>query len=73
MTAALAEELTEKIIGCAIEVHRTLGPGLLESVYRECMIKKDFLHRRDLLTIWPPVHICAPSSIPLDPAARSKA
>ena len=29
---------TEKIIGCAIEVHRTLGPGLLESLYRECMI-----------------------------------
>ena len=32
------EALTEKVIGCAIEVHRTLGPGLLESVYRECMI-----------------------------------
>ena len=32
------EELTEKIIGCAIEVHRILGPGLLESVYRECMM-----------------------------------
>ena len=32
------EDLTEKIIGCAIEVHRILGPGLLESVYRECMI-----------------------------------
>jgi GxxExxY protein len=32
------EGLTEKIIGCAIEVHRNLGPGLLESVYRECMI-----------------------------------
>jgi hypothetical protein len=30
--------LTETIIGCAIEVHRTIGPGLLESVYRECMI-----------------------------------
>jgi GxxExxY protein len=30
--------LTERIIGCAIEVHRILGPGLLESVYRECMI-----------------------------------
>ena len=29
--------MTEKIIGCAIEVHRTLGAGLLESVYRECM------------------------------------
>lgn len=40
MTATLAEveELTEKIIGCAIEVHRILGPGLLESVYRECLI-----------------------------------
>jgi GxxExxY protein len=32
------EALTEKVIGCAIEVHRTLGPGLLESVYRECRI-----------------------------------
>ena len=27
------EPLTEKVIGCAIEVHRTLGPGLLESAY----------------------------------------
>src|SRR6188474_2847660 len=32
------EETTKKIIACAIEVHRTLGPGLLESVYRECMV-----------------------------------
>jgi GxxExxY protein len=31
------EDLTGKIIGCAIEVHRILGPGLLESVYRECL------------------------------------
>lgn len=29
--------LTEKIIGLAIEVHRTLGPGLLESAYEECL------------------------------------
>ena len=29
--------LTEKIIGCAIEVHKYLGPGLLESVYEECL------------------------------------
>jgi GxxExxY protein len=27
------DPLTERIIGCAIEVHRTLGPGLLESAY----------------------------------------
>jgi GxxExxY protein len=30
-------KVTEKIIGCAIEVHRNLGPGLLESVYEEAM------------------------------------
>ncbi|NDV69432.1 GxxExxY protein [Dysgonomonas sp. 25] len=30
-------ELTGKIIGCAIEVHRLLGPGLLESAYEECL------------------------------------
>ena len=29
-------KLTEKIIGCAIEVHKALGPGLLESAYEEC-------------------------------------
>ncbi|MCX6230744.1 MAG: GxxExxY protein [Bacteroidetes bacterium] len=29
--------ITEKIIGCAIEVHRSLGPGLLESAYEECL------------------------------------
>jgi GxxExxY protein len=32
------KEVTEGIIGGAIEVHRTLGPGLLESVYEECLV-----------------------------------
>lgn len=32
------EELTYKIIACAIEVHRHLGPGLLESAYQKCLI-----------------------------------
>ena len=31
------EELTNKVIGAAIEVHRSLGPGLLESVYERCL------------------------------------
>lgn len=33
----LEKELTEQIIGAAIEVHRYLGPGLLESAYEECL------------------------------------
>ena len=31
-------QITEKIIGCAIEVHKNLGPGLLESAYVECLL-----------------------------------
>jgi len=31
------QDLTEVVIGAAIEVHRALGPGLLESAYEECM------------------------------------
>ena len=33
----IENELSRKIIGCAIEVHRHLGPGLLESAYQECL------------------------------------
>ena len=29
--------LTQRVIGCAVEVHRTLGPGLLEGVYEACL------------------------------------
>ncbi len=33
-------ELTYNVIGCAIEVHKQIGPGLLESVYEKCFFKE---------------------------------
>jgi GxxExxY protein len=38
ITKKYLDELTYKIIGCAIEVNKHLGPGLLESVYENCFI-----------------------------------
>ena len=34
------DPLTEEVIGCAIEVHRLLGPGLLESTYEQCLARE---------------------------------
>ena len=36
----MVNQITQKIIGAAIEVHRHLGPGLLESTYEECLAKE---------------------------------
>src|SRR5215471_8112301 len=42
-TRKYLNELTYKIIGCAIEFHKELGAGLLESVYQKCFIRELFL------------------------------
>ncbi len=38
MTKKILDRLTYEVIGCAIEVHRTIGPGLLERIYHDCLI-----------------------------------
>jgi GxxExxY protein len=44
ITKSYLNDLSYKIVGCAIEVHKHLGPGLLESVYQDCL-KKEFTLR----------------------------
>ena len=34
------DDLSKRVIGCAIEVHRELGPGLLESTYEQCLARE---------------------------------
>lgn len=40
VTKKYLNDLTYKVIGCAIEVHKHLGPGLLESVYEKCFLRE---------------------------------
>ena len=41
-------KLTGEVIGAAIEVHKALGPGLLESAYEECLCRELFLRKMPL-------------------------
>ena len=40
ITKQIVNSLSYKIVGCAIEVHKQLGPGLLESVYETCFVEE---------------------------------
>jgi len=57
------DPLTEKIIGAAIEVHRVLGPGLLESAYEECLCHElrlegiGFTRQQPLPVVYKGVHL----------------
>jgi GxxExxY protein len=50
ITKSFLNDLSYKTIGCAIEVHKQLGPGLLESVYLECMKKELFLRGMNFIS-----------------------
>ena len=56
ITKKYINDLTYQVIGCAIEVHKHLGPGLLESIYEKCFLRE--LNLRGLATksqIWVPL------------------
>ena len=56
ITKKYLNELTYKVIGCAIEVHRQLGPGLIESVYEKCFLRELSLQNIEFNNqIWVPL------------------
>lgn len=63
MDSAHYKAVTERIIGAAIEVHRKLGPGLLESAYRECFARElllrniSFERERAIPVVYKDVHL----------------
>jgi GxxExxY protein len=61
-------EISQAIIGAAIEVHRTLGPGLLESAYEQCL-SHEFSLRQIPVERQKPLHIDY-KGVPLDCAYR---
>ena len=57
ITQSYVNNVAYEVIGCAIEVHKHLGPGLLESVYHKCLI--DELVENDLEVasqVWVPLY-----------------
>ena len=54
ITQKYINEISYKIIGCAIEVNKHLGPGLLESVYEPCFIDE---MRSDGLSVKPQIYV----------------
>jgi GxxExxY protein len=50
ITQKYLDELIYSIIGCAIEVHKQLGPGLLESVYEKCFSRELSLKNLNFIT-----------------------
>ncbi len=57
LTQKYINDISFKIIGCAIEVHKHLGPGLMESVYEPCLIEECVNEGLTVKSqVWVPVH-----------------
>ena len=63
------ESMTEKVLGAAFEVHRIMGPGLLESTYRTCLFHE--LSRRGMAVEQEVVIPVAYKDLPVDTAYRA--
>ena len=56
ITKKYLNDLTYQVIGCAIEVHKHLGPGLLESVYEKCFLRELSLRNIEYQSqVWTPL------------------
>ncbi len=56
ITQQYIEDLSFKIIGCSIEVHKNLGPGLLESIYEQCLayeLKAGWFYKLSINKVYP--------------------
>lgn len=57
ITKKYLDELTYNVIGAAIDVHKHLGPGLLESVYEKCFLRELSIRNISYSNqLWVPVH-----------------
>lgn len=68
MTKKKLNALTYNVIGAAIEVHRTLGPGLLESIYHKCLAYE--LYQRGIYYISQPTVPVYYKNIEMDAVLR---
>lgn len=57
VTKSFLKELTYQVNGAAIEVHKSLGPGLLESIYHKCLKQELFLRK---------IHFVSQASVPVE-------
>ncbi len=69
LTRKYLEELEYKVVGACIEVHKHLGPGLLESVYHQCLARELQLNNISFLSEHP-IHISY-RDVELDTLLRS--
>jgi GxxExxY protein len=51
LTVKRLDEITYEVVGAAIEVHKIMGRGLLESVYQQCMIEEIALRNLNFIRI----------------------